>query len=248
MASIESVDLVSVKTWAEAALKSKGYQDKSLVLDLIEAFKLNVPNRIHRNKISTMSNRMIHLLAAFRTIASVDRLKLQIQDYGGGNGQTCDFLRDANPKYLINYTVYETTEIASGYNAHSKGLGINFLDIKNFGKEKCDLVIISCTLQYTKNYKEILEVSSKIAEHTLILRLPLTNSKMNNYYIQHNPSGTYSLSNANWPITFFSKNLFLNEIEKNFKIVFHITDSEEDFVFKGSVFPMNTLLLTSKNR
>jgi hypothetical protein len=99
MASINEVDLVSVKTYYEAALKSKGYQDKSLVHDLIQQFNLNIPNRIHRHKITTMSNRLIHLLLAFRIIAPVDRLKVQIQDYGCRNGQMCDFLRDANPKY-----------------------------------------------------------------------------------------------------------------------------------------------------
>jgi len=104
--------------------------------------------------------------------------------------------------------VYETTEIASGYNTHSSGLGIKFLDIKNFGEEKCDLIIISCTLQYTQNYREILKISSKITKHTLILRLPLTNSRKNNYFIQHNPSGTYNLSNANWPIIFFLRIYF----------------------------------------
>jgi hypothetical protein len=104
--------------------------------------------------------------------------------------------------------VHETTEIASGYNTHSSGLGIKFLDIKHFGEEKCDLIKISCTLQYTQNYREILKISSKIAKHTLILRLSLTNSRKNNYFIQHNPSGTYNLSNANWPIIFFLRIYF----------------------------------------
>ena len=114
------------------------------------------------------------------------------------------------------------------------------------GKKKYDLVIISCTLQYIKDWKEVLATSSKIAENILLMRLPLTDSSEDNFFVQHSPAGVYELSRASWPITLFSRNLFLKEIKKIFNIVFELTDTEESYIFNDKTFLMNSLLLKTK--
>jgi len=158
----------------------------------------------------------------------------------------CDFLRVYNPDIKIVYDVYETREIAEGYNKFGKELEINFLDIKTFGQKKYDLVIISGTLQYTNDWKEVLVTSSRVAKNILLMRLPLTDAADHHVFIQHSYSGVYGLSHSSWPIILFSKTLFLKEIKKLFDIVFELTDYEENYPFKGKNFPMNSLLLKSK--
>lgn len=172
---------------------------------------------------------------------------VSVGDYGGGNGYMCDFIRAFNLNTKINYDVYETKLIAKGYKSFGKELEINFLDIKYFGGTKYNLVLISGTLQYTKNWKEILEISSWLAQHTLIMRLPLSPANDNNFYIQHNENGIYSSSHASWPFIMFSRDKLIKEIENNFVINLQLTDTEETYTYHGKNYMMNTLLLNSKN-
>jgi hypothetical protein len=78
------------------------------------------------------------------------------------------------------------------------------------------------------------------------MRLPLTDADEHNFFIQLNNSDVYSLLNTSWPIVLFSKKLFLKEIRKNFEIVFELNDNEESYPFKGRNFPVNSLLLKTK--
>jgi hypothetical protein len=108
----------------------------------------------------------------------------------------CDFLRNFNLNTKINYDVYETKLIAKGYKPFGKELEIAFLDLKYFGRTKYDLVLISGTLQYTKNWKQLLKISSRVAKNTLIMRLPLSPENRNTFFIQHNENGIYGSSHA----------------------------------------------------
>ena len=101
-------------------------------------------------------------------------------------------------------------------------------------------------MQYIENWKEVLTTSSKIAENILLMRLPLTDANKHNFFIQHNYTGVYSLSKSSWPITLFSRNLFLKEIKKIFNIVFELTDTEESYILNDKTFLMNSLLLKTK--
>ena len=245
MANLSEDELQPVSSWVEAVQNSKGYQDKSLVVDLIEKFKVNLPNRLSNNPIFSLNQRQIHLLLAFLKIVP-DSKFLSIGDFGGGNGYMYDFLRDSNPGTKIIYDVYETTDIAEGYSNFGKKLEINFLDINKFGEKQYDLVIISCTLQYTKDWKDVIHISSRIAKNVLLMRLPLTDADEHNFFIQLNTSENYCVLNTSWPIILFSKKLFLEEIRNYFEIVFELNDNEESYPFKGRNFPMNSLLLKTK--
>jgi len=245
MANLSEDELKPVSSWLEAAQNSKGYQDESLMVNLIEKFKVNLPNRLSNNPIFSINQRQIHLLLAFLKIVHGSKF-LSIGDFGGGNGYMYDFLRDNNPGNKIVYDVYETTEIAKAYSNFGKKLEINFLDKNKFGEKQYDLVIISCTLQYIKDWKDILTISSRITKNVLLMRLPLTDADEHNFFIQLNNSEVYGLLNNSWPIILFSKKLFLEEIRNNFEIVFELNDHEESYPFKGKNFHMNSLLLKTK--
>jgi len=245
MANLNYDDLEPVPSWARAVKGSKGYSDKSLVLDLISQFKSNLSNRLLINSNTDLSQRQIHLIRAISRIAPEGEV-LSIGDFGGGNGYMCNFIRANNPNTKIKYDVYETTDIAEEYNKYSKELEIDFLDIKRFGEIKYDLVLISSTLHYTKDWKKVLKTSSRVAKNILLMRLPLNDANKHSFFIQHNNTGVYGLSKASWPFIFFSKSLFLKEMQEMFDIVFELIDTSENYPFKNSNYPVYSLLLKTR--
>jgi putative methyltransferase (TIGR04325 family) len=248
MSNISQDELEVVNSWAKALEGSKGYNDKSLVLNLIEQFRLNLPSRLIKNSNTNLSQRQIHLLLAFlKVCSSVEGEVVSVADIGGGNGYMHDFLRDHNLNTKINYDVYETQEIARGYKKFGKELGISFLDIEYLGLKKYDLILISGTLQYVENWREILQISSMLASNTQIMRLPLSPASKNSFYIQHNETGVYGLSHASYPFIMFSRVEFINEVEINFNISMQLIDSDENYPYLGKNYSMNTLFLNSKN-
>lgn len=158
-----------------------------------------------------------------------------------------DWIRHGFPNTKVDYSVFETTEIAEGYNKLGKELDIKFLDANEFGEKSYDLVMISGTLQYIENWKEILTLSSQITKNVLLMRLPITDTDDHKFLIQNANSEVYGLSHASWPIIFFSRNLLLKEINKMFEIVFELTDTEESFPSHGKKIFMHSLLLKTQN-
>jgi hypothetical protein len=70
MSNLSHGELELVDTWAKALEGSKGYDDKSLVLNLIAQFRLNLPQRSIKNSNTNLSQRKIHLLLAFLKVSS----------------------------------------------------------------------------------------------------------------------------------------------------------------------------------
>jgi len=158
----------------------------------------------------------------------------------------CDWLRSYNPEIEIEYKVFETTEISKAYNLESKKIGIQFLDINEFDKFKFDLIIISCTLQYTKKWLEVLKLTLQSAPYVLLMRVPLVDSLNNEFLIQYTTTGLYGQSSSSWPVIFFSRNRFIDQLKRLSKIEFSGVDYEESFPFKGKKYFTNTFLLASK--
>jgi hypothetical protein len=70
MSNLSQDELTSVVSRKKAIEGSKGYDDKSLVLDLIAQFKTNLPNRLVEKLNANLSQRQIHLLLSFLKISS----------------------------------------------------------------------------------------------------------------------------------------------------------------------------------
>ena len=172
---------------------------------------------------------------------------VSIADFGGGNGYLADWIRLEFPNTKILYTVYETKKIAEGYNRLSKDLEINFVDANRFGEKLYDLIIISGTLHVVENWKEILTLSSQIADNVLLMRVPMTDADKHEFLIQNASAEVYGLSHASWPIIFFSRGLLLKEIQNMFEIVLELTDIEESFPSHGKKFFMRSLLLKTQS-
>jgi len=245
MANLSDDDLVHVKSWAEAVDKSKGYDEKELVSNLVNQFKAQLKNRPFAISKGEETLRLQHLLIGF-FLSLNGKKNVSIGDFGGANGYMCDWLRSYNPEIGIEYKVFETTEISKAYNLESKKIGIQFLDINEFDKFKFDLIIISCTLQYTKKWLEVLKLSLQNAPYVLLMRVPLVDSLNNEFLIQYTTTGLYGQSSSAWPVIFFSRNRFIDQLKRLSKIEFSGVDYEESFPFKGKKYFTNTFLLASK--
>jgi putative methyltransferase (TIGR04325 family) len=245
VADINEVDLQSVNSWLEAVTGSKGYEDGALALDLIKKFETDLVSRLDKSPIGNKSVRNEHLLTMFNKVNSGG--EVSIADFGGGNGYMADWIRLEFPNTKILYTVYETTKIAEGYNKLSKDLEIDFVDANRFGEKLYDLIIISGTLHFLENWKEILKLSSRIAKNVLLMRVPMTDADDHEFLIQNANAEIYGLSHASWPIIFFSRGLLLKEFQNMFGIVLELTDIEESFPSHGKKFFMHSLLLKTQS-
>lgn len=69
MANLVPDELQPVNSWLEAVQTSNGYEDASLVNDLIEQFESNLATRLNRKTIIDLSQRQVHILLAFLKVA-----------------------------------------------------------------------------------------------------------------------------------------------------------------------------------
>lgn len=245
MANLSDHDLEHVKSWAEAAKKSKGYAEKDLVINLTQQFETQSKNRPFIISEGQETLRLQHLLIGF-FLSLNNKKNISVGDFGGANGYMCDWLRFYNPEINIEYTVFEQSEISKAYNLYSKKIGIKFIDINQFNKFKYDLIIISCTLQYTEKWIEVLKSSLQNAPNVLLMRVPLIDGSNNEFLIQHTTTGLYGESLSSWPVIFFSRTRFIEQIKELSEIKFSAVDYEESFPFSGKKYFMNTFLLKSK--
>ena len=136
MSNLTESDLIAVGTWAEALTKSKGYQDSALAEDFLEQFISDLPLRMLNNNSKVpfsekFSLRRIQLLFGFLT-AVKNKKDVNIADVGGGNGYMYDWIKQAKIGINLNWTVYESKNMAENYMTASAGLGITFSELKHF--------------------------------------------------------------------------------------------------------------------
>jgi putative methyltransferase (TIGR04325 family) len=248
MANLTKEDLVGVASWAEAQAMSKGYEDEALVTDFLEQFIHDLPQRVMENRLCApvtqeFSLRRLHLILGFLT-AIQQKNDVCIADIGGGNGYMFDWITQSQPKYSLDWTVYESSAVARNYMEFGKSLGINFSDLTNFNEErKFDLTVISCALQYLENWEEVLTTAGRNSENILIMRAPLVRSSEHRFFIQKNNVGLYGKSQSSWPFIMFSRDLFEQKLASLGEIVIFASDSEETFPFAGELIPMSTILV-----
>lgn len=262
MTHILQHELVRVETWKDAIAQSRGYVADDLIRNLLAQFQLTIERRqeVASQQPFDLSVRRAHLLSAWNLLFSRPPIKkIVVCDIGGGNGYMYDWVKQflqlefsnspgVSQGSEIEWNVMESKAIAEGYQSKKGKLAINFLEnIKDNYPDNFDLAIFSCVLQYVEKWEEnLLEAASK-SKYQLLMRVPLVDSNCHQIFVQHFFSGTYSESNASWPIRIFSFEVFLELLNRNFKIIFSGEDPEETFPFEGKTYPMRTFLLEAKD-
>ena len=246
MSNIEVAELSFVSNWEEAELLSKSYIDSALIARLTEQFENDLVKRPCGADRQMETVRKCHLLLGYY-FSCAGIVRPNVADIGGGNGYMFDWIKSTHPSIAPNWTVFESKEIAEAYQMLSAGLGISFEKSSSFTNScEFDFTIISCALQYLKNWEDVLETAFTTSKFVLLMRVPLIDSEEHQVFVQTPGSGIYLDSNASWPVRMFSREKFMSKLEKISEMVFSTYDPEETFPFDGSVFPLETYLLKSK--
>ena len=246
MSNISENEIVEYPSWSEAALNSSGYTDPDLAEVLGRQYEEKLTLALDHKIDVRFSSRRLHLITGY-LIACSKISRPKIADVGGGNGYMFDWIRAIDSNVSIDFTVFESEQIAATYQDLKQDDELNFLTISQFTTvSNVDLVILSCTLQYLANWDEILMLALKKSKYVLILRAPIIDTEDHKIYVQTPPDGAYAAAKASWPIRFFSRAKLLNLIEQNSKIIFSAQDFEEGFSFDGSMIPLESFLLYSK--
>lgn len=246
MSNIEVAELSLVSNWEEAESLSKSYIDSALVARLTEQFENDLVKRLCSADRQMETVRKCHLLLGYQ-FSCAGIVRPNVADIGGGNGYMFDWIKSAHPSISPNWTVFESKEIAEAYQMLSAGLGITFAQSSQFSNAcKFDSTIISCAIQYLKNWEDVLETAFATSKFVLLMRVPLIDSGEHQVFVQTPGTGLYLAQNASWPLRMFSRQKFMSKLENTSKVIFSTYDPEETFPFAGSVFPLETYLLKSK--
>jgi putative methyltransferase (TIGR04325 family) len=250
MANLHESELANVSNFAEARANSKSYQDPELVNNLGIQFQENKKYRINKiiNLQSSMPEptvRKQNLLLGF--LMSLNCEGMKVADIGGGNGYMRDWVYGIIENERLNWSVFESDQIATSYSEFEKDLNLKFKSLDEFKTtEDFDLTIFSCVLHYLSNWDEILETALNNSKNVLIMRTPIIESKNHKYYIQTNNTDIYAKSQSSWPFIMFSKIKFEKIILDKMKLGFYGVDHEETFPYEGQQLPMSTYLLQNK--
>jgi putative methyltransferase (TIGR04325 family) len=246
MSNIEVTELKSVSNWEEALLLSKSYTDSALVSSLRAQFESELKSRFAGANRRMEAVRKCHLLLGF-SFSCVGIARPRIADIGGGNGYMFDWIKSAHPSIDPNWIVFESKEIAQAYQDSSAGLEISFKQSSLFtNSSEFDLTIISCTLQYLDNWKDVLETALTASKYVLLMRIPLVDSEDHEVFVQTPGSGMYHDSNASWPMRMFSRKIIMSNFEEISEIVFSTYDPEETFPFNSNFFHLKLICSSRK--
>jgi putative methyltransferase (TIGR04325 family) len=142
-----------------------------------------------------------------------------------------------------NWTVFESAKVALSYAQFEKESGIKWKDSNNI-RERYDVGLLSCTLQYLERPFEILRKFSSKCKYIIIMRLPFVDSRDHVITKQTFPcGGEYQTSESSWPAWFFSKNLFMDEVNTIGSIVYQWQTPTEVLLFKGKKVVMEGCLI-----
>jgi putative methyltransferase (TIGR04325 family) len=250
VANLHKSELSNVNNFAEAQSNSKSYQDPELVKNLGIQFQENKKTRINKiinlqSSVSEPTIRKQHLLTGF--LLSLNYENMKVADVGGGNGYMRDWVYGIIENKNLNWSVFESNQIANSYSKFETDLNLNFRALDEFkSTENFDLTIFSCVLHYLNNWDEILETALNNSKNVLIMRSPIIESEDHRYYIQTNNTDIYAKSQSSWPFIMFSKVRFEKIILDKMKLGFYGVDYEETFPYEGEQLPMSTYLLQQK--
>jgi len=245
MTHLDESNLIEYGSWDEAVLNSKGYEDPKLIEFFKKQFKSSIENRLAQSGdvgTSAISERELHIrLAWLSTVGKFSEVKCA--DIGGGNGYMADWISRMALRQNVSWNVLDSPMIVNAYSSEGAGLGINFVNLTiESMSEQYDIAIISGTLQYLKNWEQVLEKIGSNSKFVVLMRTPFTIESEDRYFVQKTVYGDVV---ASIPHIFFSKSKFEEKLNRFFVKLYSVDEHSESFMWKGGKFNMMGYVLES---
>lgn len=221
------------KNWEEATLNSIGYSS-NVVLKKVETATRNVLNgNSNYERDGTNFNQLPEINTLIKHLENLKPFNSKILDVGGGLGSLFINYKFFFDEFKIKYTVLEQENFCNRGQIIAKEFNL-LIDFKRYISEidanDIDIVIMSSTLQYFKEWKKFVnEVISLKPKHIFIDRHPLTygDSKI---LVQLNTN--YYDEEVTYPIHIINEKEFLNTFN-NYKVINSWYSDFDPKYFKG---------------
>jgi putative methyltransferase (TIGR04325 family) len=221
------------KNWEEATLNSIGYSS-NIVLNKVETATRNVLNGISKyERDGTNFNQLPEINTLLKHLEILKPFNSKILDIGGGLGSLFINYKPFFDEFKVKYTVLEQENFCDRGQKISKefSLHIDFKsDISEIDTKEIDIVIMSSTLQYFKEWKKfVYEIISIKPKHIFIDRHPLTNGD-SKIFVQLNTN--YYDEEVTYPIHIVNEKEFLNTFN-NYEVINSWYSDFDPKYFKG---------------
>jgi putative methyltransferase (TIGR04325 family) len=243
MATSHQETFFRCKNYQEAQNQSLGYEEDSLIDNLVENIQKNPPWKIVNNEFY-IDSRQLELLSALMLIICENRYKdLKVADIGGGNGYMSITAKENLKMINWDWTVFESNKVAVSYSQFEKKSGIKWQKSSSDVVGNYDVGLFSCSLQYLQSPFQVLRKFSSKCKYLIIMRLPLVDE--NNHIItkQIFTEGVYQETNASWPVWFFSKDKFYSEIKEIGEVLYKWKTPTETLCFEGKNLMLEGVLV-----
>lgn len=165
---------------------------------------------------------------------------LNILDFGGSLGSLY-FKYKKKLKNNCNWSIIDQKKIVEEGIKNFENKELKFFysvnDYKNLFKP--DIVLISSSLQYLRNYKEVLnDLISLDPKYIIFFKTPFSHKSFDEIYIQKPLKHIY---NSTYPSWIFSYDLFINIFEQNFEL-------QKKKLTKPEFFQLSYMNLYFKNK
>jgi putative methyltransferase (TIGR04325 family) len=206
-------------SWSEAVHASTGYDSDVILQKTKDALvKVKIGEAVYERD-SVLFDEIQYswpLLAGLMWAAARSGGRLNVLDFGGSLGSTY-FQNHAFLKQLpdVRWSVIEQAEyIRVGKEFFEDDILRFYPTIDDYSAENTpDVVVLSSVLQYLENPYEILSRLLELRSDCIILdRTPFWEGGEDHICVQHVPASIYP---ASYPIWIFSKNRFLQFIQRN---------------------------------
>ncbi len=195
-------------SWDSAINKSMGYDnDKILNHIYLSAKKAKKKGLIEKDGFLKKNFEINSILTK---IINKHKKNLNILDFGGGFGTLYFQYKKLNQNF--NWFIIEQKKVcnlASSFLNNEKKLSYHS-DFQFLKNKKIDIVILSSSIQYVKDYRSILKkIKNLKPSYIIFLKTPLNRWLLNFLFVQKIPQNVYEGSYPSWIFTIKSLNKIL---------------------------------------
>lgn len=231
------------KNWEIAEARSTGYDSDEIFQKVKNSalfIKKNKKGHERDSIISYDTDYDQYILKLFDFYSDKNNKTVKILDFGGSIGSLYfKYKKKLKNKFL--WSIIEQKKFVDEGKKNFQNEELNFFYNLNeyFNLHNPDIILASSSLQYLKNYKEVLQkIINSNARHIIILKTPFSKKYKDEIYIQKPLKHIYK---STYPCWIFSHTNFVNKFLYQF-------DLDEKKITQPEFFQISYLNLYFKNK